>query len=48
MHQQIIDANNGELKSKNKSILVGYNYTTKESQKITKNWENSIVKFERK
>ncbi len=46
MHQQITDANNGQIKSESKSILVGYDYETKLSHKIKNDWKKSVINFE--
>ena len=46
--QEVFDLDNGELKSRCTSVMVGYNLVTRETMPIPEKWVESICRYEGK
>ena len=47
MIQELVDNETGDIKSTGISVMVAYNFTTKETIPIPQNWRNEIISYER-
>ena len=48
LEQEVFDLDNGELKSRCTSVMVGYNLVTRETMPIPEKWVESICRYEGK